>query len=63
VDHHGCACDDVAPVEEVNAQWQSRKVERVIVHSGYKPLPKELQSGDIARHWTAGAEQAADFYP
>ena len=27
---------------------QCRKVERVILHPGYKQLPKELQSGDIA---------------
>jgi len=36
------------PIEELMLNGQCRKVERVIVHAGYKPLPKELQSGDAA---------------
>ena len=36
------------PVEAVMLNGKCRKVERVIVHDGYKALPKELQSGDAA---------------
>lgn len=49
------------PVEEVMLNGVCRKVERVVVHPGYKALPKELQSGDIASGipFLAGSDDVA----
>lgn len=49
------------PVEEVMLAGECRKVERLIVHPGYKSLPKELQKGDAAAAiaWIAGSDDIA----
>lgn len=36
------------PVHEITVNGLSRRVDKVVVHPGYKPAPKELQSGDAA---------------
>jgi hypothetical protein len=49
------------PIEEVMLAGECRKVERLVVHPGYRPLPKELQTGDAAKTiaWLAGSDDIA----
>lgn len=49
------------PVEEVMLAGECRKVERLVVHPGYRPLPKALQTGDAAKTiaWLAASDDIA----
>jgi len=49
------------PIEAVTLNGTSRKVERVVVHPGFKPLPAELLSGDAApaMRWQAASDDIA----